>query len=572
MSPIELQYTNEGSAALSKTEISKIKILDSRKMPSSLLALRFSTAPGRRAVVVLLMSVSACSLLDAHPASAAVAGDASPAKSESPGNIAWHSCEGNPADVDCAQVQVPLDWNHSNGPEITLAVARHRASKPNERIGSLFINYGGPGVAGVPAVLSDGANLDQLGGGRFDVVGWDPRGTGDSTHIQCFENETSMEQFWGPDWTIPSAPASELRNVPKTLAYVVRCTATTGSSLLEHTSTADTVRDLDYLRQLVGDDRITYRGLSYGTFLGETYINMFPKHVRAIILDANIDPVPYTTSVEAALFNNGGDTDLVFEQFLSLCEQAGQTNCKLAGEGDPAARVRALLARLRKGPMPAPRGPAPYELQYGDLLVDIWRTLGSPGQWPVLADEIDQAANGDGSALANTLHGVRSSFEASLVSAVALQCNDKPLVPFGTVLTFPSVMRHLTETNFLGTVEGWWLWAPCASWQVPSAERYTGPWTAMTENPILIIGNKYDPRTKYANSVQASRRLGNAVLLTLQGYGHTSDVDPSTCLDDAVTQYLVTTTTPAAGTICQPNRAPFDPDFGKPLFRGQPID
>ena len=571
MCAINLQYSNDVSATLSKTKISKIKAPDSRKTMFALPAVGFSAVLVRHAVIAALVGFGTYSLLDTHRASAAVFGDAAAAKA-SPGKIAWHGCEGDPANTDCAQVQVPLDWNHPNGPEITLAVARHRASQPNERIGSMFINYGGPGVPGVPAVLTDGANLDKLGGGRFDVVGWDPRGTGDSTHISCFENEASMEQFWGEDWTVPSAPESELRYVPKTVAFVARCTARTGSSLLEHTSTADTVRDLDYLRQLVGDAQITYRGLSYGTFLGQTYINMFPKHVRAIILDANIDPVPYTTSVEAALFSNGSDTDLVFEQFLSLCEKAGQANCKLAGDGDLAARVRALFARLRKGPIPAPRGPAPYKLHYGDVLLDVWLLLGSPAQWPELADELNQATHGDGSALANTFHEGRIIAQNSLVSATALQCNDKPLVPFGTVLTFPKVMRHLTETNFLGRVEGWWLWAPCASWRIPSAERYTGPWTATTGNPILIIGNKYDPRTKFANSVQVSRLLGNAVLLTLQGYGHPSDADSSSCLDDAVTKYLVTTTTPPAGTICQPNHVPFDPDFGKPLLRGQPID
>ena len=178
MSPIHLRYTNEVSETLSKNEISKI---NSWKTTSAFRAFRFSTAPFRQAVVVLLVSFGVCSLLDTHRVSAAVVVDASSAKSASPGNIAWHSCEGNPADVDCAQVQVPLDWNQSNGPEITLAVARHRASQPNERIGSMFVNFGGPGVAGVPAVLTDGANLDKLGGGRFDVVGWDPRGTGDST-------------------------------------------------------------------------------------------------------------------------------------------------------------------------------------------------------------------------------------------------------------------------------------------------------------------------------------------------------------------------------------------------------
>jgi hypothetical protein len=142
----------------------------------------------------------------------------------------------------------------------------------------------------------------------------------------------------------------------------------------------------------------------------------------------------------------------------------------------------------------------------------------------------------------------------------------------GTVFSFPRVMQHLTTTNFLGTVEGWWLWAPCASWQVPSAERYTGPWTATTENPILVIGNKYDPWTRFANSVKAAHQLGNAFLLELDGYGHTSDAEPSACIDEAVAEYLVTTKTPLPGTICQPNHAPFDPDFNEPLLREMPVD
>jgi hypothetical protein len=127
MCAINLQYTNEVSAALSKTEISKIKVLDSRKTTSALPAVRFSTVLVRHAVIALLVSFGTFSLLDTHRASAAVVGDAAAAKA-SPGKIAWHSCEGNPANTDCAQVQVPLDWNHPNGPEITLAVARHRAS------------------------------------------------------------------------------------------------------------------------------------------------------------------------------------------------------------------------------------------------------------------------------------------------------------------------------------------------------------------------------------------------------------------------------------------------------------
>jgi len=538
-------------------------------MISSFLKFLFSGSLIHQAVFALLVCFA---FAGSCRTDAEVIVDAPLARVLSPAEIAWHSCEQHPANTDCAEVEVPLDWNHPDGPEITLSVARHRASKPNERIGSLFVNFGGPGVPGVPAVLEGGDGLDQLGGGRFDVVGWDPRGTGGSTHVRCFEDAKSMSQFWGQNWTVPSTPASEWRYVPKTFAFVQRCAALSGS-LLEHISTADTVRDLDYLRQLVGDSQLTYRGVSYGTFLGQTYANMFPNKVRAMILDANMDPVSFTTSVEAAMFSSGADTDLVFEKFLSLCQRAGPANCKLAGDGNVASRVRTLLARLRRGPIPAPRGPAPYELRYGDVLVDIWILLGSPAEWPKLADELNQAANGDGSDLAIAFRESRDILQAALVPAAALQCADKPLLPLGTVLTFPRVMQHLTKTNFLGTVEGWWLWAPCASWQARSAERYTGPWNVTTANPILVIGNRYDPRTKYANSVLASRRLGNAVLLTLQGYGHTSDADGSSCIDEAVAKYLVTKTTPPVGTVCQPNHAPFDPDFDKALSsEPQPTD
>ena len=222
-------------------------------------------APGKFSGTLFRRSGSQPSWILALVAETTLAG------AESPGGIAWQSCGD---ELDCAQVQVPLDWDRPNGPKIVLSLIRHRASKPGERIGSLFVNFGGPGVAGVPPVKEGGAGLDELSGGRFDVIGWDPRGTGGSTHVRCFENEKSLVRFWGADWTIPSTPADSRSYVPKAVEYAFRCAALSGS-LLEHISTVDTVRDLDYLRQLVGDSQLNYRGLSYGTFLGQTYINMF---------------------------------------------------------------------------------------------------------------------------------------------------------------------------------------------------------------------------------------------------------------------------------------------------------
>lgn len=124
---------------------------------------------------------------------------------------------------------------------------------------------------------------------------------------------------------------------------------------------------------------------------------------------------------------------------------------------------------------------------------------------------------------------------------------------------------RLTDITFLVPVDAWWPCVPCASWRTRNADRYTGPWNASTPNPILVIGNRNDPRAAYGNAQRAARRLGNAVLLTLNGYGHTSDSDHSDCIDRAVRRYLVTTTPPPDGTVCQADRQPFDPDFGQPL-------
>jgi pimeloyl-ACP methyl ester carboxylesterase len=481
--------------------------------------------------------------------------------------IAWRAC-GNR--LQCARVRVPLDWSRatvragrvvSAGPTISLAVIRYRASSRRRRIGSLFFNFGGPGVAATPNVRAAGAAFDGLAGGRFDIVGWDPRGTGDSTHVRCFADRRSMLRFWGADWSIPTTPLESRRYVPKTVDYARRCAARSGR-LLEHVSTADSVRDLDYLRRLVGDRRLNYRGESYGTFLGQTYANMFPRRVGRMVLDALIDPVPFTRSVEAGLASSEAESDLVFEKFLSLCQQAGPARCALAGQGPVAPRARALLARLRRGPIPAPSA-ASRQLSYGDTLLALWQGLAAPENWPKLAAELNQAANGDGSALANTVGGFKPDAQESLVAATALQCADKPLPRPDAVNAWPTLIDRLSERNLVAPVDLWWLWAPCASWRTASANRYTGPWTATTPNPVLVIGNRYDPRTAYANAPVAARRLGNAVLLTNNGYGHTSSSDLSDCTIEATTRYLTTLATPRNGTVCQPNHRPFEPDFGQ---------
>jgi hypothetical protein len=195
----------------------------------------------------------------------------------------------------------------------------------------------------------------------------------------------------------------------------------------------------------------------------------------------------------------------------------------------------------------------------------MFAKLGRPSSWPEIAAGLEQAASGDGSAIETAVQKAKPSTQASLVSAVALQCSDKP-PPRQGPRAWPSVIHRLTRiSEFSGPVNGWWLWAPCASWPVSSANRYTGPWNTKTKNPILVVGTRYDPQTAFANARRAARRLGNAVLLTHDGYGHTSDVDPSACVEHATSAYLVNLVTPRRGTVCPSDRQPFDPNLGQPL-------
>lgn len=475
--------------------------------------------------------------------------------------IAWHGCGKR---LQCARVRVPLDWNRPHGRHIDLAVIRHLASRPKQRIGSLFVNPGGPGDTGVGLVRNAGADLDAVGKGRFNVVSWDPRGTNASTHVRCFRSSNGEDRFW-KGARIPMTNAASRRFRRKTADLARRCGEVSGR-LLRHISTADTARDLDYLRRLVGERQLTYMGFSYGTFLGETYSNMFPGRVRAMVLDGVVDPVAWTRSAEARIANVNRPPDAVFARLESLCQSAGPKRCALAGHGEPVAeRVKRLFARVRKAPIPAPSSSPPGRLDYGDLLLALYAPIRNPAMWPKVAKDLEAAARGDGSELETQARAARApSAWAEATTSTAIQCADGPARRSSRA--WPKVIRRFTRISYLqGPLHGWWEWAPCASWPVRAADRYTGPWSASTKHPILVIGTRHDPNTAYANARHVSRLLGNARLLTHDGYGHVSFQDPSGCVDRAKTAYLVHLTIPPRGTVCPSDRKPFDPNFGQPL-------
>lgn len=311
---------------------------------------------------------------------------------------------------------------------------------------------------------------------------------------------------------MPTTASASPHYLGKVITFARECGELSGE-ILAHISSADTARDLDYLRDLAGDTQLTYLGESYGSFLGQTYANMFPNRVRAMVLDGVVDPIAYITGNEVGLSKNVASTDLVFSKFEALCQAAGPSRCALAGKGSVATRVTQLLATLQHASTQA--RPEKRRLTYADALIAIYTRIGSPAAWPELAELLNKAANGDGSAVLGRAAIWYKALPAALPPAIAIGCADSPAQQ--STQAWPNAINRLTRVSrFYGPLLGWWLWAPCAAWPAHSIYRYAGPWN-VSRSPILVIGTMFDPNTPMQNARRVARLLGNAVLLTQQG-------------------------------------------------------
>jgi hypothetical protein len=217
---------------------------------------------------------------------------------------------------------------------------------------------------------------------------------------------------------------------------------------------------------------------------------------------------------------------------------------------------------LKTADIAAPSSTPPGALTYGDALVALFTYVSGPATWPDMARGLVAAERGDGSALLDQARSASSSFPDMLPPAAGMACADSPAR--ATPESWPQQLDRLTaQSPIYGPLLTWWLWAPCAAWPMAGANVYTGPWNASTPNPVLVIGTTNDPNTAYRNAPAVAALLGNAVLLTHDGYGHVSISDPSTCVEAALTDYVVSLRTPAPGTVCPSDRLPFDPQFGQ---------
>jgi len=492
----------------------------------------------RRALILVVAAMAVTFSGCSSPGPAPSAGGSTPAV---PDPIRWRGCPGH-SGWQCGTLVVPLDYAHP-GRSISIAVDRHPATSPGRRVGALVVNPGGPGVSGVDFAYAavDGL-LDPVLVQDFDVVGFDPRGVGASSPIECADGPTlDRINHLDPD---PRTSAEEAALIAGARELAADCERHSGP-LLPFVATIDVARDMDALRQALGDPKLTYLGFSYGTLLGATYARLFPSRVRALALDGALDPAldEGTVSIDQAV---------AFEHSLSdFLQQCAQTACAFHADGAPTLRAAfdALMAHIAADPLPAALGgrggpSGATSIGPGEALIAILAELYEPADRPALAAELAAAQRGDGSLM-------RANFDAYVgrlpdgtysneeLANVAINCVDQQTPTVSQLEALAATARR--QAPYFGGPLAWAA-ADCLSWPVPPVTE-SGALHAPGAPPILVVGSTGDPVTPLGWAASLATELGSGVLVTRHGDGHTG-YPTSACVRRAVDAYLITLTVP----------------------------
>jgi pimeloyl-ACP methyl ester carboxylesterase len=503
--------------------------------------------------------------------------------------LGWYKCYDY---AECATLRLPLDYDKPKGATTEIAVLRVKARNQKAKIGSLFVNPGGPGGLGTEMAYAAPAYLGDEMLDKFDVVGFDPRGIGYSSNIRCFK--TTKDQtlaYAGLNVPFPMGKKQEAAYV-KSAEAVGKACSTTGKTLAGAMSTAEAARDMDVLRRAVGDKTLTYLGFSYGSALGQYYANMFPDRVRSVVIDGVIDPVSWvgTTKTQNIIqddrmrSSDGAYKALI--EILKRCDAAGEKFCQFS-DGDPVKNFDKIAASLRAKPLVVTDEFGTFTITYADF---VGYTLGSlystyAGEavaslaaelWDYLyGTPADKAVAG--TAIAKRITDARSKpcrdfpYNPGFESFSGVMCTDG-LHPKNASSWPAAVAKSDKRAPYFGRA---WAWgsAQCArdTWTVKDEDAYKGPFTKRTVKPILVVGNYWDPATNYVEAVSSAKLLPNSRLLSSTNWGHTA-YGTSKCVTSAIDTYLLKGTLPAKGTVCVGDEQPFtkpletEPEGGEDPF------
>lgn len=481
----------------------------------------------------------------------------------------WSACD---TGFQCATAQVPLDYDQPLGKKIDLAMIKLPASDPSKRIGSLFVNFGGPGASGVDRLILR-ANWNWLFSpelkSRFDLVTWDPRGIARSAGVRCFPTEAAQQAFYAARPEMPGDASGEQAFYADAKDLADRCKAQAGE-ILDHVSTANTARDLELMRRAVGDAKLTYHGISYGTQLGAMYANLFPDRIRAMTFDGSMDfegninghgREGTTVPLDTRQLVPTGMTE-AFDYLLRECTAAGPA-CAFSS-GDPKAKWAALTAKARVRPLVIQGDDGPETWTYS-AIINAVGDLSQPEGYrdiAVLMQKLYDASTAVSATAASTVDGASArsvtgeQYLANRDEAFnAIQCSDS-VFPTDPAVYSRAAVTEDQKVPYFGRI-GVFDMMSCAFWKGHDTDRYTGPWNRKLSAPILVLNARYDPSTPLAGAVDGINELSNARLVVIEGAGHSSMYVHSTCAEQVKRDYLVTTVLPPAGTTCAIDKGPF---------------
>ena len=455
--------------------------------------------------------------------------------------IPWEDCGG----ADCALIQAPLDWDDPAAGAIELSIKRVPATGSDaQRIGSMLTNPGGPGGSGLDFVdyVADSVVGDEVRA-SYDIIGFDPRGVGESTPVTCGDDEV-IDAYFTTDLPFESqADVEAAREVAREFGEA--CLAETGP-LLGKVDTVSAARDMDLMRALLGDEKLYYLGYSYGTFLGATYADLYPENVGRLVLDGALDP---SMSNDDLVIGQAIGFENAMRAYVEDCQAS--SGCPLVGSVDAGmAQMLELTERAEADPIPAGGDEVNGTLAMYGIIV----TLYDDASWPYLTMALDEAIN-DGSAtilleLANfyldrTADGHYTTNSMQAFSAI--NCLDYPMV----VREYDEIVAFAEEVDQVAPTVGrdFAMAIGCESWPF-EATGTRAPITAPGAPPILVVGTTGDPATPYDWSVALADQLESGGLLTWEGEGHTAYGRGGPCVSDAVETYLLTGELPPEGTTC----------------------
>ncbi len=484
-------------------------------------------------------------------------------------------------------VKVPLDYDSPTGSLVRIALFKVPAADPSQKIGTLFLNPGGPGGSGVDMAQNATSFLSQSVLDKFDIVGFDPRGTNRSTMVTCFSSSAKQAAALSGLGNSFPTPADQPAFISASARLAAACSVY-GAKLASAMSTAQVARDLDVLRRAVGDKKLNYLGFSYGSYLGEVYANLFPDRFRALAIDGVVDPIAWagtklTNSVPATIRGKSGEASWsALVAGLQACADAPDGYCPLE---NPQADFDAVAASLKTASIRIGEGPSADDYSYTDFISDMHTLLYYPEGMEYVVQVVAALKQMIDAGSASTLGMQASDRAASLVRAFHRQLAtldtgyNNSLEAFSGVLCTdayePSsanswilaTTRSNTRAPHFGQLWGWSdVQCATSSWKAKDEDAYHGTYSRNTAATVLIVGNYHDPATNYAGAVEASVLMPNSVLLRSDSWGHTA-YGTSDCVTDRMDAYLITGKVPegTAETVCTGDVQPFStsPDSGE---------